>query len=641
MKNQNTRHPVQEHKQLRLALIATYPTMAEIFVDLAKEKGFKAYNVYESFEDAAQVAARMEKKVDAILSRGGTAHYIQKAVDIPVVFIPITPFDVVQTVHGLDSSIQEVALIHYRDEIPEVESIEKMYGVRIHQYTFLNYRDIEKAVQDAKAHGIKTIIGGQVGVGMAEKHGLTGIQIGAGKASVSRAIDEAVRIIDARNLEKRNTTRLRSIFDSLEEGVVATDENRKVMIYNDSAMQMFREKYHEGDILDGNIADDNFNASFNTKKPVYAVLRKFNNRMFMSNYRPIYQDDDFIGVISTFSDVTSIQKAEQKIRKEQHAKGFVARHRLQDIVTQNQEMQSIIQLAEYFAKTNSSVLIEGESGTGKELLAQGIHNASNRADGPFVAVNCAAIAENLLESELFGYEAGAFTGADKKGREGLFELAHNGTIFLDEIGEISMQLQTSLLRVLQEKEIRRVGGSKIIPIDVRVICATNKDLKSMVAEGTFRNDLYYRLNVLNLSILPLRQRKDDLPRLCKFILKEIDPEHGIEGLAEIMPMLQEYNWPGNIRELQNVMERFCVIRQLKNETYSKNMESLRRILGIREVQEIEDLSVGISLEGDLKDILHRVEKDVINYFLDYYNGDQDRVAERLGIGKSTLWRKRN
>lgn len=637
----NSRMNHETAGNMRLALIATYPKMAKIFMKIANEEGIEAYNVYESFEAAANIGRQMESKVDAILSRGGTAHYIQQAVNIPVIFIPITPFDVAQIVHDLDPSVKEAAIIHYKEEIPEISTIEKMYDIRIHQYTFLNHSDIERAVRSADAKGIQTIIGGEVGVEIARKMGLTGIEIGAGEASVRRAIDEAVKVIEERNIEKRNTIRIRSVFDSISDGVIVADDKQTLTVYNRAAGEMFGNGFEEGRKIPEVLFDEHFAETFQQKKNISNVVQRRNGRVILSDYHPVFLEDDFIGVVSTFSDVTEIQKAEQKIRSELHAKGLVARYRMDDIITQNADMIALKDLATEYAKTESSVLIEGESGTGKELFAQGIHNASRRSGGPFVAVNCAAIAENLLESELFGYESGAFTGANKKGKEGLFEQAHGGTIFLDEIGEISMQLQTSLLRVLQEKEVRRVGGSKVIPVDVRVICATNRDLKQMIREGTFRNDLYYRLNVLNISIPPLRRRKDDLRPLCMALLSQNGTGVTEDVLEPYLPLLTGYNWPGNIRELHNIMERFCALRESLNKIGLDDPERARRMLGVVEEADLTDLNVGLNLDGDLKEILHRVEKQVIDYYMEAYGNDQDMVSKRLGIGKSTLWRKRN
>jgi propionate catabolism operon transcriptional regulator len=220
----------------------------------------------------------------------------------------------------------------------------------------------------------------------------------------------------------------------------------------------------------------------------------------------------------------------------------------------------VISLAEQYAKTDSTVLITGESGTGKELLAQGIHNASRRRGAPFVAINCAAFPETLLESELFGYEEGAFTGSRKGGKPGLLESAHTGTVFFDEIGDMSLPLQTRLLRVLQEREVLHLGSIEPTPIDVRVIAATHRDLRKNIAEGRFREDLFYRLNILRLHLPPLRERKADIPAITRWIIRGLGKRPEALSPADrllqgLLPYLESYPWPGNIRELENITER--------------------------------------------------------------------------------------
>jgi len=239
--------------------------------------------------------------------------------------------------------------------------------------------------------------------------------------------------------------------------------------------------------------------------------------------------------------------------------GYVAKYTFNDIVTRNDEMKNIIRIAELNAEADSSVLILGESGTGKELFAQAIHNASKRRDNPFVAINCAAVAESLLESELFGYDDGAFTGARRGGKKGLFELAHSGTIFLDEIGEMQVHLQARLLRVLQEKEITHIGGNRVISVDVRVIAATNSDISRLIQTGAFRKDLFYRLNVITLTLPSLRERKEDIPLLVEEFKRQMEAVFSIH--PQVMIEFMNYDWEGNIRELRNCIELFKNLRK--------------------------------------------------------------------------------
>jgi transcriptional regulator with PAS, ATPase and Fis domain len=301
-------------------------------------------------------------------------------------------------------------------------------------------------------------------------------------------------------------------------------------------------------------------------------------------------------------------------------------------------MLSVKKLAASYASTDLSILLEGESGTGKELFAQSIHNASNRRKGPFVAVNCAAISEHLLESELFGYEPGAFTGASKTGKPGLFELAHRGTIFLDEIGEMPIQLQTGLLRVLQEKEVMRVGGSRNIPVDTRVVSASNHNLLEMTVNGDFREDLYYRLNVLNITLPALRYRKDDIELLCRHFLEECTPPSVDNDLLDrLMPTMGAYEWPGNIRELRNVAQRLSFISQHHKKS---DLREIISILGMNNKTQSEDkLLYGISGDLGLKVAVAEFERMFVKRMIDDCHGNQDMAAKRLDIGRTTLWRK--
>jgi propionate catabolism operon transcriptional regulator len=302
-------------------------------------------------------------------------------------------------------------------------------------------------------------------------------------------------------------------------------------------------------------------------------------------------------------------------------------------------MNKLLFRAKQYAKSDAPILIFGESGTGKELMAQSLHQNSKRLNGPFVPVNCAAIPKDILESELFGYEEGAFTGAKKGGKAGLFELAQGGTIFLDEIGKIPTELQTKLLRVLQEREIIRIGGKELIPLDIRIICATNRPLKTMVENGQFREDLFYRINVLQLTIPPLRERVEDIIPLFKHLLKK----HGvldaqIAFLAELAKTkLTAYPWHGNIRELENFTMRLEALISLQTTNY----ELSRCFLDVCE-EFFENLKAA-GQKGS-KNIDHRQELESfysseIMKALKKHNGNRSLAARELGISRATLWRR--
>ncbi len=306
-----------------------------------------------------------------------------------------------------------------------------------------------------------------------------------------------------------------------------------------------------------------------------------------------------------------------------------AKHRFEKIVGKSPKMKRVMDVVEQVADTKASVLITGESGVGKELIADAVHHLSSRADRPYIKVHCAALAESLLESELFGHEKGAFTGAAGRKR-GRFELADKGTIFLDEIGEINAQVQIKILRVLQERTFERVGGEETVSVDVRIISATNKDLKKEIEQGRFREDLFYRLNVVNVDIPPLRERKEDIPLLSAAFLKEFNGENGksIQGISQKAgALLYNYAWPGNIRELRNCIESAVVLSRT-------------------DVIEVEDLPMTIRSGSDDENVMiplgvtmAEAQKQVIEATLNFYKGNKTRTAEALEIGRKTLHRK--
>ncbi|UCE05326.1 MAG: sigma-54-dependent Fis family transcriptional regulator [bacterium] len=339
-------------------------------------------------------------------------------------------------------------------------------------------------------------------------------------------------------------------------------------------------------------------------------------------------------LIKPFEMVEMKLKVKQILEKKQLAKENIDlrdklkdKYSLDNIIGQSEAMQKVYQMVEKVAPRDAMVLIRGESGTGKELIAQAIHQLSQRAEGEFVAVNCAALPETLLESELFGYEKGAFTGAEKP-RRGRFELAAGGTLFLDEIGDLSPATQVKLLRVLQSKEITRLGSEETIQVDARTIAATNRNLEELMKAGTFRDDLYYRLNVFPIYLPPLRERRDDLPELVTHFLKKNDqPEDKIDSQA--MRALMNYPWPGNIRELENIIERMIILSGDDKITLDLLPPQFQGITTTSDSLSIEIPEQGLSID--------EVEKQLINKALKKAGGNKSRAAKLLGITRRKLY----
>lgn len=382
------------------------------------------------------------------------------------------------------------------------------------------------------------------------------------EAALKEALLEHVDILEVSNVEllpqEKREKQLQAILQSISEGVIAVDKEGAITHLNPTAAVLLQLKPEE-------VKGKPLREVLHTDLPMLEVLstgETYDNQEifletnrgtlhYLTSGRPIKSEQgDILGAVAALKSMQAVRKMVHNLTKTQTVK-------FTDIIHASPGMANVIQIAKTVADSNSTILIRGESGTGKELFARAMHEESWRREGPFTPINCAALPETLLESELFGYEEGAFSGAKKGGKQGLFEVAHNGTLFLDEIGELSLVLQGKLLRAIQEGVIRRVGGQTQVSVDVRLITATNRDLEEMVREKQFRQDLYYRLNVIPINVPPLREHPEDIPLLLEHSLKKLCEQMGKQlwFSSEVLRYLQEYSWPGNVRELQNVVER--------------------------------------------------------------------------------------
>ncbi|WHY67581.1 sigma 54-interacting transcriptional regulator [Neobacillus sp. SuZ13] len=390
-----------------------------------------------------------------------------------------------------------------------------------------------------------------------------------------------------------------------------------------------------------------------------AALHPINGSEMIANRFPIIEDGKIVGAVGTvmFRTPDEWQMYKTKIQglveelkyyKTKVEKELKSKYHFNHLIGNSPAFAATKKLAERISESNSSVLLIGESGTGKELFAHAIHNSSMRASLPFVAINCASIPEHLLESELFGYEDGAFTGAKKGGKKGQFEIANNGTLFLDEIGDMPLSMQSKLLRVLQEKEVQRVGGQRSIAVDVRIIAATHRELEALVEEGKFRQDLYYRLNVIKIDIPPLRERKEDIPLISQNLLKKLEKRFYRKGIvlsSYVEERLMQHSWPGNIRELENVLERSI------NVLDGKTIEVAHLPLYLRDIEmdnnyapadNPSNTQMALKQElqiSSLKEILAKAEKEAILNALHITNGNKQEAAKVLKIGKTSFYEK--
>lgn len=427
------------------------------------------------------------------------------------------------------------------------------------------------------------------------------------------------------------------------EGLLITDPDGYILKTNQAYAAFLGKKLEEmvGKHVTEVVENTRMHIVAKTGVPEIAHVQKIKGHEMICSRIPIFENGKVVAVVGKvmFQDVDDLfamskrftnLKRELEFYKNELNKRLGAKYSLANIVGRSQELERVKLLARKVAASDTTVLLMGESGTGKELFAHSIHVESNRALGPFVKVNCAAIPESLFESELFGYKEGAFTGAQKKGKKGKFALADNGTIFLDEISELPPPMQVKLLRVLQEKEIEPVGAEQPELVNVRIIAATNKNLDTLVKQGQFRHDLYYRLNVVKLEIPALRERRDDIPLLIEKILKQLEketgiPVDGVDGDAEAL--LTAYSWPGNVRELRNVLEQAMHVK-------SDNLITRRDL-----PRAISSDYAAVQGEQTLKHLLRQKEEDVIRRAIREEKGNRLAAASRLGISKSSLYAK--
>lgn len=438
-------------------------------------------------------------------------------------------------------------------------------------------------------------------------------------------------------------TRLLAVLDSIPEGVEICDATGRILYVNPAFTRItgVPASARVGRMIQEVAPDGVLFTVMESRAPILGLRSRPRGSVtdVIVNAVPIIQDGELMGAAAVFQDVGSVADYVRHLDGEARTpRAHVAAYTFEDFVGTSPAARKVVDLARAAARTESTVLITGESGTGKELLAQAIHNMSRRRAGPFVKVNCAAIPETLLESEFFGHEKGAFTGASER-KPGLFELANRGTIFLDEVGDLQLSLQAKLLRVVQDQEFHRVGGTSFVRVDVRIIAATNQNLPEAVQQGRFRADLYYRLNVVNIHVPPLRERRADIPDLVRAILARLGRRlgHKVEEVApEAMEMLTRYDWPGNVRELENILERAVVM-----------MDPGARRLGPEELRAIPELSAppsSSSLPLDSGEIypLDHLERQMIMRAIEHYGTSWEgkrRAAKALNISLATLYNK--
>lgn len=576
-----------------------------------------------------------EKGAKAVIARAGGYKHIKGTVDIPILHLKITTIDILQAIKKARKYSKEIVLVIWEKIYFDYNSWKDIINTEITLEIFKERGEIKERVRKYlyKKDDV-VIVGSGIASGLAREYEMDNVFINASKESIYEIIKYTKELVDNLYKEKLKNEVLKTTLDGVHDAVVAIDYNQEIILYSQRAKELLRKD--SKDVMGKKILDTLPELEFmvdvlRSKVDKHGKIKYLKNLIITTNTSILNVDGHIHGVLCSFQDITKLQKLEKKIRYELNKKGLYAKYKFDDIVAVDSFSKEIIEKAKKIGKSDSTVIIYGESGTGKEMIAQSMHNISKRGDSPFVAINCAAISETLLESELFGYEEGAFTGARKGGKPGLFELAHGGTIFLDEINSISSNLQAKFLRVLEEKEVMRIGSDYVIPLDIRIIAAANEELKRKVIEGTFRRDLFYRLNILEVNIPSLWERRKDIMPLFKHFLRELSEHNYEDKELDINKKIEEklvgYNWPGNVRELRNIAQRFLLLNEI-------NIDESE----MTKYDNLENNNLDNSI--DLKEINRFVEEKIIDMLLSQ-GKTKTEIAKILGISRTALWKKIN
>ena len=605
-----------------------------------RHNGISMSVVKTDYDICLQTVGELEKKgTKVIICKGELEHIISNNTSSVVVPFrnPLTQF--YRAIKTACQFSYKVALVGWYKNIIGLKEFCEIIDpgllyVELEDFDIQSSRqNVDEIVLSLENQGIDAIVGNELVINSAKRLGVPAYSVGLNPQAIFDTVAAAERQLGLLEEQQRRFNFISTLVNSVSEGIITINPDMEITNMNriaEDILNIPQDSWH-GTLLTEYLNLSNIDRTISEGyKVVNQILVKDGTQLLL-NISPINGPDEGHGAVINLQKIDKLLGLERTIRKMSIEKNLLAKKTFDDIIGCSDVIEDTKETARLYAHTNSTILITGESGVGKEIFAQSIHNESSRKSGPFLAFNCGAVSESLLESELFGYVKGAFTGANAEGKIGIFEQAHRGTLFLDEISELSPSAQIRLLRVLQEREITRIGETKVTPIDVRIIAACNKNLLEEVEKGRFRRDLYYRLYVLHLDIPPLRARDQDIMELIYSYLKS-HRQNGISFSAGAIHVLLSYSWPGNIRKLNNFSERVSVL-------YSGRLYTLEKedVLPLLQMEHHDSASTKIP-HAYIKP-RRSLSPEYVLRALEECNVTKTAAAKRLGISTTTLWRK--
>ena len=635
-----------EIRKPEIALIAPFPGLAAIAGPLLERLTFPIMLAEGDLEQGLAAGRKlMARGAQLFVSRGGTAQRL-KSLGLPVVEIKVTAYDILSALSPFLAQKRKIGIIGFDNVIAGASRLSDLLRYDdLNVFPISHESEVAGKIAAAQAKGVDIVLGDMVVNNLARSAGLEAVLIESGPEAVLDALHEAVErlaLIKAEAAKSRRHLEVlslyKTVFEAVEDLIITVDRDGRIDSQNPAARALLKDSLRK--LTPRRLQGRSLKSLLEAGAPQYNILTTWAGQKFILDFFPLntgYEDGPAAVILGR--SVRKVENSERRIRSALYLTGHVARYRFPDLTGKDKNFLEILERAKEYAESDSTILIEGESGTGKEMLAQSIHNHKFGADEPFVAVNCATLPEPLLESELFGYARGAFTGARAEGKKGLFELAHGGTLFLDEIGEMPLTLQSRLLRVLEERAVFPLGSDRVIPVNVRLIAATNTDLIAAVRENRFRSDLYFRLGVLTLTLPALRERGRDAMALFKNLVRSVNAKYRPDAAAEqaIAALLLDYAWPGNARELKNLVERLAILtgqftRQLEHlpDLLAKEMSTLKRLTARPQIMPGSEARAAEQRASLSEAEIATIAATAIS---------KRELAARMGISRTTLWRR--